>query len=115
MNGSITDLPTPLVALLDRSAEFVCRASADMLEKIAAIDDAGLWREDGATSMTSWLAARYAMAWGVAREWVRVAHALRDLPAIRSAFAEGSLSFDQLKALTRFVTVEDDERWSRRA
>src|SRR5438552_2062825 len=114
MNGSHVDLPEP-VASLDGSAALACRASADMLRSIAVIDVQHLWREDGATSMTSWLAARYSMAWGVAREWVRVANGLRELPAIRDAFAAGRLSFDQLKPLTRFVSADEDELWARKA
>jgi hypothetical protein len=35
------------------------------------------------------------------REKVRVAHALKTLPAIGSAFAEGRLSYSKVRALTR--------------
>jgi len=90
-------------------------ASSDMLRVIPTIDEQELWRMDGATSMSSWLAARYGVAWATALEWVRVANALRSLPVIAGAYAEGRLSFDQLKALTRFVTAETDQLWSERA
>src|SRR2546428_2429307 len=115
MNGSNADLPTAAVASLDESAALACRASAQMLRSIAAIDEQQLWIEDGATSMTSWLAARYFMAWGGAREWVRIARAFPSLRAIRDAFGAGLLSFDQLKPLTRFVNEQEDERWARKA
>jgi hypothetical protein len=82
---------------------------------VAEGDDLRLWRRDGATSMTSWLAGRYGLAWGTAREWVRVAHALRNLPRIAEAYASGRLSWDQLRPVTRFATAETDEPWSRRA
>jgi hypothetical protein len=65
--------------------------------------------------MTSWLAARYRVAWGTAREWVRMAHALRRLPKIADAFASSRVSWDQLRPLTRFVTAETDEGWAARA
>jgi len=65
--------------------------------------------------MTSWLAGRYGLAWGTAREWVRVAHALEGLPRIADAYAGGRLSWDQLRPLTRFATPETDGRWSERA
>ena len=55
-------------------------ASAEALRLVAQYAERKLWRGDGATSMTSWLAARYHLAWGTAREWVRVAHALERLP-----------------------------------
>jgi hypothetical protein len=68
----------------------------------------------GATSTTSWLAGRYGVAWGTAREWVRVAHALLQLPRIAAAYAAGRLSWDQLRPLTRFATPENDEAWARK-
>jgi len=90
-------------------------ASAEALRIAAVCDERRLWEKDGATSMTSWLAARYALAWGTAREWVRVAHALRELPQISHAYAGGRLSWDQLRPLTRFATSETDGHWAQRA
>ena len=58
--------------------------------------------------MTNWLAARYRLAWGTAREWVRVAHALLKLPEIARAYAESRLSWDQLRPLTRFAEIVVD-------
>src|SRR5436309_2094096 len=101
-------------ASMDHRYSTICSASASLLQEIASFDERRSWVEDGATSMTAWLAARYGMARSTAREWVRVAHALRELPAIRDAFAAGRLSFDQLKPLTRFVTSDEDERWAKR-
>jgi hypothetical protein len=100
---------------LDRHHSRICSAWADMLEEIAASDEARLWIHDGATSMRAWLAGRYGMARSTAREWVRVAHALRRLPEIRAAFARGELCFDHLKPLTRFVTPDQDAVWARKA
>lgn len=62
--------------------------------------------------MTSWLAARYRLTRGTAREWVRVGYALQRLPRIAAAYGSGRLSWDQLRPLTRFATVESDERWA---
>ena len=39
-----------------------------------------------------------------AREKVRTAHALRELPAISAAFADGRLSYSKVRALTRVAT-----------
>src|SRR5206468_5302313 len=41
---------------------------------------------------------------GAAREHVRVARALRDLPVIRARFAEARLSYAKVRALTRIAT-----------
>jgi Domain of unknown function (DUF222) len=107
--------PTPLgepVAVLDHASRVMSAASAEALQAVAACDEGKLWRRDGATSMTSWLAARYRLAWGTAREWVRVAHALAGLPRIAETYASGRLSWDQLRPLTRFATTETDFAWA---
>ncbi|MGH2682544.1 MAG: DUF222 domain-containing protein [Actinomycetota bacterium] len=104
-----------LVQAMDRASALMAAASADALRMVAVCDERRLWEGDGATSMTSWLAARYGLAWGTAREWVRVAHALPELPEIARAYAECLLSWDQLRPLTRFATRETDGYWARRA
>jgi Domain of unknown function (DUF222)/HNH endonuclease len=86
-----------------------------LLDEIVAFEESGEWMADGATSISAWLAGQYGMARGNAREWVRVAHAIRELPAIHAAFSHGEISFDQLKPLTRFATPDEDKLWARRA
>jgi hypothetical protein len=103
------------IAALDRAAAGMAAASAAVLRVVARVDRQKLWREDGATSMTSWLAGRYGLAWGTAREWVRVAHALEGLPRIARAYGSGGMSWDQLRPLTRFATPETDSSWAERA
>src|ERR671919_20784 len=93
---------TEPIAALDRAAAEIAAASAQALRAVADVDQRGLWRHDGATSMSSWLAARYGLGWGTAREWVRVAQ----------AYASGGLSWDQLRPLTTFATPETDARWA---
>src|SRR5215475_1839280 len=44
------------------------------------------------------------MSSGTAREHVRVARALRDLPVIRARFAAAELSYAKVRALTRIAT-----------
>jgi Domain of unknown function (DUF222)/HNH endonuclease len=104
-----------LADTLDRGVAAMAAASAETLRAVAAYDERRLWEDDGATSMSAWLAARYGLAKGTAREWVRVAHALQELPAIAEAYARGRLSWDQLRPLTRFAAPEFDEELARRA
>src|SRR5436189_6278966 len=101
--------------MIDRHHAAICASSAGLLDDIVEFEEQRRWVGDGATSMSAWLAGRYGMARGTAREWVRVAHTVRELSAIRAAFARGELSMDQLKPLTRFATCEEDELWARRA
>jgi Domain of unknown function (DUF222) len=91
--------PADLTQALDDAVFLMTAASAEALELVALYDEQRLWVRDGATSMASWLAGRFGLAWGTAREWVRVAHALRGLPKIREAYASGRLSWDQVRPL----------------
>src|SRR5438093_542424 len=59
--------------MIDRHHAAMCATSAAWLEDIVALDDARRWVADGATSMSAWLAGRYGMARGTAREGGRVA------------------------------------------
>src|ERR671918_732034 len=104
--------PEGLAEAMDRTVSRLSAASAELLRWMPKYDEQKLWRHDGATSMSSWLAARYGLAWGTAREWVRVAHALERLPRIAQAYASGGLSWDQLGPLTRFASAETDARWA---
>jgi hypothetical protein len=87
----------------------------EVLAESVRLDTSEVWRHDGATSMADWLVGRYAVSIGTAREWMRVARALEQLPRIREVFSDGRLSWDQLRALIRFVTSDDQAEWAERA
>ena len=54
-------------------------------------------------SCAQWLSWKCQLSSGTAREHVRVARALRDLPVIRARFAAGRLSYAKVRALTRIA------------
>jgi hypothetical protein len=56
-----------------------------------------------------WLAVRVGIAVREAREFLRVAEALEELPAIRAAFSKGELTFSKVRALTRVATAASEE------
>ena len=56
-------------------------------------------------SCAQWLSWKCQMSSGTAREHVRVARALRDLPVIRARFAAARLSYAKVRALTRIATA----------
>ena len=62
----------------------------------------------GFRSTAHWLSWRTDMAPGTAREKVRVARALPELPLISAAMARGKLSFSKARALTRIATPENE-------
>jgi hypothetical protein len=78
-------------------------ASYRLLQLIAELDDQAPWGAWGLTSCAHWLNWRCGIGPNAAREKVRVAHALKRLPAIGSAFASGQLSFSKVRALTRIT------------
>jgi hypothetical protein len=62
------------------------------------------WAEWDLPSCAAWLAWKCQIAPGTAREQVRVARALRELPVIRGEFAAGRMSYAKARALTRIAT-----------
>lgn len=97
-----------VIESLDRQHEALCAASAGLLETISYLQRTEDWGDDE-TSLECFLSARYGVGSGTSYEWVRVARALGELPAIRESYAAGRLSWDQLRPLTRFATPETDE------
>ena len=87
----------------------------EFLEVIRAIHRSGQWIQDGSPHFAQWLVARYSVELSTAREWVRMAESLADLPAIDAVVAQGRLSLDQLAPLTRLATPETDEDLASRA
>jgi len=79
-----------------------------MLLLVRDFDDRLGWAKWGLRSCAEWLAWRCGLSLSAAREKVRSAQALRSLPAISAAFADGRLSYTKVRALTR-VAHESDE------
>src|SRR5579872_4248990 len=67
------------------------------------------WASWEMTSCAAWLSWKCQMSSGAAREHVRVARALRDLPVIRGEFGAGRLSYAKVRALTRIATPDTEE------
>jgi hypothetical protein len=59
-------------------------------------------------SCAQWLSWKCQMGSGAAREHVRVARALRDLPVLRGEFGAGRLSYAKIRALTRIATPDTE-------
>ena len=69
----------------------------------------------GSTTVTAGLAYGLGLSHRTAAEWVRVADALEQLPEVAGAFARGSLSWDQLRAVVSLATSGTDAEWAERA
>jgi hypothetical protein len=80
-----------------------------MLVLVREFDDRFGWRKWGCKCCAEWLAYRTEIGLSAAREKVRAAHALRRLPAISAAFAEGRLSYTKVRALTRAADAQNED------
>ena len=99
-------------ALGDAIAELASRIQAatyELLVMIREFDEHGGWGQ-GFTSCAHWLNWRTGLALGAAREKVRVARALGELPLLSAAMGRGALSYSIVRALTRVATPETEER-----
>ena len=67
------------------------------------------WKAYLFNNCAEWLNMKCGIAPGTAREKVRVATALFDLPKTSSAFAEGKLSYSKARALTRVADRHNEE------
>jgi hypothetical protein len=105
-HGDLSDAAEQLAAL-------VSATSAEMLDVICAVDRKESFRDDGATSTVGWVVAMLRVSHATAKEWVRVARCLEQLPNVREAFAAGMLSWDQVRHATVFVTPDEDEEAAR--
>jgi Domain of unknown function (DUF222)/HNH endonuclease len=87
-------------------------ATAELVELSAELDGSGGWAESGMRSCAHWLSINTGVDIWTGGEMVRAGHALETLPLLRSAFAEGRLSFDKVRAVTKVATADDDEMWT---
>jgi hypothetical protein len=76
-------------------------AECRWLLMVGEFDRREAWGEWGIHSCAHWLSWRCGVALGAAREKVRVARRLPELPLITAAFAKGELSYAKVRALTR--------------
>jgi hypothetical protein len=91
----------------DQIAELAAHLDAGthrLLTLIRRFDDAGGWADQGALSCAHWLSWRIGLDLGAAREHVRVAHAIADLPLVDDALGRGQISYSKVRALTRVAT-----------
>ena len=90
-------------------ASHIHAATCRWLGLVAEFERRGGWGEWGCRSCAHWLSWRCGIGPVAAREHVRVALRLEQLPLIRGAFAEGRLSYSQVRALTRVENVAREE------
>jgi hypothetical protein len=112
--GSVpfTATDTPSIDELDAAIRKLARQmnveTYRMLVLVREFDERMGWQKWSTRSCAEWLAWRCDLSLSAAREKVRTAHALREMPAIAAAFADGRLSYSKVRALTRVVEYHDE-------
>jgi hypothetical protein len=102
---SLDELERELATLASHLYAGTCR----WLELVGELDRRGDFAESGQGSCAEWLAWRCGLAPRAAREHVRVARCLPELPLVHAAFACGELSYAKVRALTRVASVENEQ------
>ncbi len=95
----------------DDIAELAARiqaATCELLVMLREFDARQGWA--GFPSCAHWLHWRTGLAPGAAREKVRVARALGELPLLAAAMRRGQLSYSKVRALTRVATPANEAR-----
>ena len=90
------------------TAAIIDLATHRFLTQLREFDRVDGWHRAGALSCAHWLSWRVGMDLGAAREKVRVARKLDDLPVIDAALKRGEVSYSKVRAMTRVATAENE-------
>jgi len=103
-HAGLEELEREICELAAHLAAATCR----WLLLVAAFDQRRGWAEWGAKSCAEWLSWRCSIGRVTAREHVRVARRLVELPHVREAFAAGELTYCKVRAITRVASPETE-------
>ena len=120
MSAVANAVPSPSRTEPDRSIDeldaAICRLASrinavnyQLLVLVREFDDRMGWAKWSFPNCAEWLSWRCGICVSAAREKVRTAQALRDLPGISLAFREGRLSYTKVRALTRVAAMHDED------
>jgi hypothetical protein len=106
-----TDVEDELFLLGERCAQAYMKADAlhyRAMKLLAEFDRRRGWQDTGFSSTAEWLAWRIGIKAGAARERLRTALALEQLPQTAEAMKNGELSFTKVRALTRVARPDTE-------
>jgi len=110
--SSLALIPQDNAALSDeitRLAGHINAAQHRFLTLLAALIERDAWAGNGIKSPAHWLNYHCGIDLGAAREKVRVAKSLQQLPGINEAFRTGTISYSKVRAMTRSATPENEQ------
>ncbi len=106
--GTSTRAGDEVVAELVQLSARIDAAIQRQLALIREVHARDLWYSWGLRTCAEWLGWRLGLSPGAARERLRVAIALGELPRIDRALGEGRVSFSKVRAMTRVATPENE-------
>ncbi|MCH8278348.1 MAG: DUF222 domain-containing protein [Proteobacteria bacterium] len=98
-----------LGAEITELCSYIYAAESRLLTLIHEFDEKEYWAQLGLCSCAHWLNFKCGIGMGAAREKVRVAHALAELPKISEEFARGALSYSKVRAMTRIADEKNED------
>ena len=102
--------PDALAAEIATLAGHLNAAQYRFLKLLEEFDRAQGWTGPGVRSLAHWLNWKCGLGELMAREKVRVARALRELPLIDAAFGRGEVSYSKVRAMTRVATPQNEKQ-----
>jgi hypothetical protein len=102
---------------IDEADAMVSAGESTRLFEFAEMDRCRVWENDGCRDMVHYLTARYGIGAFRAKRWLDASYAIKKLPSLRRALAEGVLGLDKVVELCRFATADTEEdliNWARR-
>ena len=117
--GSVAAMNSPVPGFYERAealgneitelCSYLYAGEYQLLAKIREFDENGYWGGPGLVSCAHWLNFKCGIGMNAARERVRVARALGQLPKISAAFEKGTVSYSKVRAMTRVATPENED------
>ena len=88
---------------------YISAATRQFLTLVRKFDEDECWAAEGFLSCAHWLNFKCGLGLNAAREHLRVARALVELPKVDAAFEEGKLSYSKVRAITRAASPENED------
>lgn len=104
-----------LMGLAAESARTMASSAGLIVLLSGELDRREGWRDEGATSLESWMVERLGVSVPTARALAHVGERLYDLPRLADALSAGALSFDKVRAVVDVATPESDGEFRDRA
>jgi hypothetical protein len=98
-------------AFLDGAFLRMKMAQGEIVAALGEVDRGQDYRDEGATSVESWVVQRYGLSVASARGLTHPAKVAWDIPHLVGALCTGDISLDKVRAVADVATPESDAEW----